>query len=96
MTSRERVSTAKTGASVAGVSERLGSGTEDSSGSTWGESTVEGSAPSPSGVIAGTPSPGLKCSETCRAWSSRPVPGGLTVPGQVEPGEAPGAAGSEL
>lgn len=96
MTARERVSTAETAASVAGASERLGGGPEDSSGSTRGESTVEGSAPSPSGVIAGTPSPGLKCSETCRAWSSRPAPGGLAGPGQVEPGEAPGAASNEL
>jgi len=97
MTARERVSTAETAASVAGTSERLGGGPEDSSGSTRGESTVEGSAPSPSRVIAGTPpSPGLKCSETCRAWSSRPAPGGLAGPCQVEPGEAPGAAGSEL
>ena len=42
------------------------------------------------------PAPGMKCCETCRAWSPRPAPGGLAGPGQIVPGEAPGAAGSEL
>lgn len=60
-----------------------------------------GKRPKPVGSLCSTdapppPAPGIKCSKTCGAWSPRPAPGGLAGPGQIVPGEAPGAAGSEL
>lgn len=93
MTARERVSTAETAASVAGTSERLGGGPEDSSGSTRGESTVEGSAPSPSRVIAGTPPlPRLEVQRDVPGveFSSGPGRTGWAVPSRARRGAGRG------